>query len=251
MIGHAEASHGTDGGLPMSPHGASTEDVVSTLNLPVALDKRSLSEQTYAILQAEIMSGRMPPGQRIDVDALAGTLGVSKTPIKESLRRLELEGLVEIAPRRASFVAAPNPRRLIDLLQVRRMLEVGACADVVGCSGDNDTAALLDTIRRTKELSVGEAEMPDLVAFLSLDQAFHTRFISIAGNIELNRIYEHLRGHMQVGRTYYMSRSLDIHQAIEEHTAIVHSLQAKDIPGLQAAVTVHIERVQAFISRQA
>lgn len=226
---------------------AAVGDAPPLLEPPKALDKRSLSERTYAILQAEIVSGRMPPGHRIDVDALARTLEVSKTPIKESLQRLALEGLVDIAPRRASFVAASDPRRLIELLQVRRMLEVGACADVVAHSKEQDASSLHGMMAQMQAYARGNGDRSDLLPFLQFDQAFHSRFMAIAGNSELDRIYQHMRVHMQVGRAYYLSPSLDMSQTIEEHAAIMRCIEERDVPRLQGAVSTHIERVQAFI----
>ena len=211
-------------------------------------DTRSLSERVYGLLLNEIVSGRLGANAQIDIDDLARQLQISRTPIKESLSRLSAEGLVDIVPRRGSFVSRSHPRRLVELLDVRRMLEEGCCDDVTARADDEGIAALRAELKLMKEISSVEVWRAKVDDFVKLDQAFHVRFVALAGNSELDRLYERLHVHMHIGRVYYPSATIDLDRTMAEHEAIVDALERRDAEGLREVVRDHITRVRAFVA---
>jgi DNA-binding GntR family transcriptional regulator len=212
-------------------------------------DTRSLAARAYGLLFNEIVSGRLAPNQQIDIDGLAQQLGISRTPIKESLSRLAAEGVVDIVPRRGSFVSECHPQRLLDLLEVRRMLEVGCCADVASVASESDIARLRDLAEQMRRFDV-EAIRSDFQKLMSLDQEFHDSFVSLARNAELIRMHRQARVHMLIGRVYFPSDSLDLQQMFAEHNAIVEALDARDVAALERAVGDHVKRVRDSVAER-
>ncbi len=98
------------------------------------LDRTDLTERTYAVLKERILTRRMAPGERISVPEVAGALGVSRTPVTDALKRLAVEGLVDIQPRRGTFVTGLNAPDVGDLFDIRLMIECHA-ADTILCQG--------------------------------------------------------------------------------------------------------------------
>jgi DNA-binding GntR family transcriptional regulator len=212
-----------------------------------SFDTRSLAARAYGLILNEIVSGRLAPNQQIDIDGLAQQLGISRTPIKESLSRLAAERLVDILPRRGTFVCEFNTKRLLDLLQVRRMLETGCCTEVAEAATHADVARLRDLAEEMRRFDA-DAIRSDFQTLIALDQEFHDRFVTLAGNAELIRMHRQARVHMLIGRVYFLSDSLDLEQMYAEHAAIVDALAARDVRRLETAVGDHITRVRDSVA---
>jgi DNA-binding GntR family transcriptional regulator len=220
----------------------------SSLEMHDAFDTRSLSERVYGLLLNEIVSGRLAANAQVDIDELARQLHISRTPIKESLNRLAAEGLVDIVPRRGTFVSRSHPRRLLELLDVRLMLEEGCSDDVAARADEAGVAALRAELDQMREFSTADVWRAKVDDFVKLDQAFHIHFVSLAGNAELDRLYERLHVHMHIGRVFYPSATIDLDRTMVEHEAIVEALERRDGPGLRQVVRDHIGRVRGFVA---
>jgi DNA-binding GntR family transcriptional regulator len=84
--------------------------------------------------------------------------------------------------------------------------------------------------------------------FVVLDQAFHTRFVSLAANSELNRVYQRLHVHMHISRLYFPSATIDLGRTMKEHQEILDAAEARAASRLRQAVRMHISRVRGFIA---
>jgi DNA-binding GntR family transcriptional regulator len=139
---------------------------MTSLQLPSEL----LSDRAYAALRDRLVALKIPPGAPIDEEALTGELGVGRTPVREAIRRLALEGLVVVYPRRGTFAAAINITSLTDLTDVRTLLEGHAAERAARLRGEDDRGT---ASRLIDELRAAESSQRSLI---ELDARVH-RFV--------------------------------------------------------------------------
>jgi DNA-binding GntR family transcriptional regulator len=139
---------------------------MSSLQLPSEL----LSDRAYAALRDRLVALQIPPGAPIDEESLTGELGVGRTPVREAIRRLALEGLVVVYPRRGTFASAINITSLTDLTDVRTVLEAHAAQRAARLRDEDDRAA---AGRLIEELGAAESSQRSLI---ELDARVH-RFV--------------------------------------------------------------------------
>ncbi|HET6848606.1 MAG TPA: GntR family transcriptional regulator [Gaiellales bacterium] len=139
---------------------------MSSLQLPSEL----LSDRAYAALRDRLVALRIPPGAPIDEESLTAELGVGRTPVREAIRRLALEGLVVVYPRRGTFAAAINITSLTDLTDVRTVLEAHAAERAARLRDEDDRAT---AARLIEELRSAESSQRSLI---ELDARVH-RFV--------------------------------------------------------------------------
>ena len=111
----------------------------------VQFDRPNLRDQIYDVLKELIITGQIKPGEKINEEDIAARLNVSRTPIRETLVRLEHEGIVENTPRRGAHVVSISKKKIMDIMKVREVLE----GLVTRLAVENMTDALLDRIRKT------------------------------------------------------------------------------------------------------
>lgn len=201
------------------------------------INRATLSDQIYDYLRGEILSGRVLPGERLDLGELVGRLKVSKMPVKEAIARLAIEGLLDVQAQRGTFVSSVNPRELAETFEVRCALEM--LAGELACA-----RATTSDIERLRKL-MGEMEQSSEVArHLELNFQFHSLIVELSGNRKLAETYHRLRVPIQVAGIHYRSESWKERIAKEqkEHRAIVRALEQKDAEGVALAIREHIKR---------
>lgn len=102
----------------------------------------TISEAAYEVLRERVISKEFAPGQRLNLEAIEKQLGISRTPLKEALTRLEMEGLVTIVPRTGTYVTDPVPEEIAESFDMRRVLEVYAVELAVQRASDEDYESL-------------------------------------------------------------------------------------------------------------
>ncbi|MBL4918688.1 GntR family transcriptional regulator [Szabonella alba] len=203
--------------------------------------RHSLGEEVHGLLLARLMSSVIPPGERIAIDTLARDLGVSQTPIRAALTRLEAEGLV-LRRHNAGFSAAPLPsaERTRQLYEFRLLLEPEAAA----MATRTRQPGLLEDLRAT--LTEMEASLSDIAAgqgrFALADLRFHDRVASGSGNEVIAEALGRLRQPMQMFRLRFAPDVQD--RAIREHGLIVDRMAAGDDRGAAEAMRAHIAEGQ-------
>jgi DNA-binding GntR family transcriptional regulator len=212
------------------------------------VETRSLSTQAYELLRLEIVSGRLAAGEKIDVDSIGRHLGISRTPVKDSFNRLAAEGLVEIIPRRGTFVSRFNAEHVLEALQMRLVIEVGAAPLATQLLTESDALELQVIGKKLRALMSGDERdrRRKLAQFSTMDHEFHARIVGLARNSQLNDIYSRLDVHLQVARFYYRRHETDVEATNLEHDLILDSLLKRDAVLLQDALSNHINRVQRF-----
>ncbi len=214
-----------------------------------ALEHQHINEQTYEILLSRILSQQFAPGQRLQVDEIAAALRVSRTPVKDAINRLAVEGLIVVVPRKGTFVADVTPEGLTDLFDVRLMIELHAAELAIVRGSDEDIAELESLVSSLEKFVDGDRYI-DYKTYLKLDNEFHLKMLRMAGNALLLKLYRDINLHIQVVRAYQKEPSVAIEaiQSHHEHQAILAALKARDVAAMRAAVTTHVQnRGQQFI----
>jgi DNA-binding GntR family transcriptional regulator len=210
------------------------------------VNQTRISEQIYSFLRDEIVSGRLAPGERLNLDELTERLKVSRMPIKEAVERLAGEGLLEVQARRGTFVSRLDPVELIEIFEVRCALEVLAGRKAV----ERVTKADIEKLRALIAAMEQTAGKADVRTHLNQNAEFHELIIALAGNRKLLETYRRLRTPIHVaGIHYHTDNWVDrVAQEQREHRAVVRALEQRDAEAVERALTQHITRASRSLA---
>ena len=197
-----------------------------------------LRDVVFNTLRQAILTGEMEPGERLMEIQLANKLGVSRTPIREALRKLELEGLVLMIPRKGAEVAEITIKDLEDVLEVRAALEELAVCDACENITEEQILALKEAADNFQAALVKCAET---------DMAFHEIIYSATNNKRLLQILNNLREQMYRYRMEYLKEPGTHKLLLKEHEAIYSALKKHDKAEAGSAIRIHIENQRRSI----
>lgn len=216
------------------------------MNLEMEMDEYlPLRDVVFNTLRRAILKGELKPGERLMEIALADKLGVSRTPIREAIRKLELEGLVVMAPRKGAKVASITERDLNDVLEVRKGMEVLAIS--LACK--RITGEELDKLEAIEQSFQSLIESGNLTELAEMDVKFHDTIYQATNNQRLVQLLNNLREQMYRYRMEYLKDIAVRRTLAEEHKAICEALRGKDESKAQNYVSVHIDNQQKAIIR--
>ena len=196
-----------------------TEDL--TLNMDAYLPLRDV---VFNTLREAILKGELKPGERLMELQLAAKLGVSRTPIREAIRKLELEGLVLMIPRRGAEVARISEKSLKDVLEVRRSLEELAIELACQRMTEEDMQALEEAQKAFK----AAIDQGDAMKIAETDEAYHDVIYHSTRNKRLVQIISNIREQMYRYRIEYLKKKECYPQLLEEHQTIIDSIESRD-----------------------
>lgn len=210
---------------------------------------RSLVDIVAERIEEAIINGTLEPGSRLSEQALATSLGVSRGPLREAIRRLEGRKLLERTPNIGVRVAALSLGDLNEILQVREALEGMACALAATAMSDaeiGDLRDLLKTHEGQKSVREGTGYYQE-----SKDYDFHYRIVTGSGN---DRLIQMLLGDLYYLLRVYRYRSSTkpgrAKQALKEHKAIVAALAKRDPQAAEQAMRAHLRNARKFVEAQ-
>ncbi|MFZ5990204.1 MAG: GntR family transcriptional regulator [Deinococcota bacterium] len=184
--------------------------------------KRSLArEEVYEQVRNWIVEGVLGPGEMVRDMELAGSLGVSRTPVREALRRLEDEGLIETAKHKWTRVALLDPQQADQLYGIVQRLEAYALELAQARLTEADFATLEATNAKLSQA----IERHDAKAALEADNAFHQVWIDRSGNRELAQVLADLKVKLRRLELAHFD-SKDAMESVKEHSVIIQSLRA-------------------------
>ncbi len=187
---------------------------------------------------ADIMSGALAPGAPLDEVALAEQHLVSRTPVREALRRLQSDGLLAVGPRRQLLVVDVSPEHRREVVTLRVALEGAATAAACERRDEDDLDGLeLLLIKQERAAEAGDAE-----AFLRLDEAFHLALAGTARMPTLSRMLEQLGAFVRIGRLGETTTTPHMLGLVGEHAELVALLRSRRPAKLRSALALHIER---------
>jgi DNA-binding GntR family transcriptional regulator len=200
--------------------------------------QESRGEIAYARLKEAIQAGELKPGQRIREIEMADRLKMSRTPVREALRRLEADGLLTFAPYRGMVIAELDHQAVMELYQMREVLE-GTAA---GLAARHASEAEIAVLRDIMASDPGEDGDPQRLA--THNRQFHGALYRAAHNRYLLKTLNVLRDAMALLGMTTLSLTGRSDTAREEHAAIVHAIEARDVEGAEAAARAHIRSAQ-------
>jgi DNA-binding GntR family transcriptional regulator len=207
------------------------------------LQRERAVDGVYKELRNAIVSYRLKPGERLNVDELAKLLGVSLTPVRGAIQQLATEGLVEVKPRSGTFVANLTPEDVEETFQIRCALECLACEEAVGKIDDDGLRRLRELVKSLKRPVRSEEDRRTH----ELDNSeLHQTIVRAAGNRRLVEMYEALNAHIKIARVHAAENDWPVRMREEqvEHEAIVQALEARDAARLRNAMRKHLYRAK-------
>ena len=204
-----------------------------------------LRDVVFNTLRKAILTGQLKPGERLMEVHLANRLGVSRTPIREAIRKLELEGLVIMIPRRGAEVARITEKSLKDVLEVRRALD--ALSVELACDRiEADLERLREACRNFEQV----AKEADASVIAKADVALHDIIVEATGNRRLQQLVNNLSEQMYRYRFVYIQEESRHDNLVAEHREIYESIVSRDKERASAAAKLHIDNQEKAIVRQ-
>jgi len=206
----------------------------------MTLAKDSITEQVRDFLQKEIEAGNIAPGERIYEHKLAEQLGISKTPLRLALYQLKQDRIVRIEPRQGIYLSAPTPEEVLELIEMREVME-GLAARRVTKGGDlKIVGEMYACFAGFTDSNVNEAR----TKYAHADHRFHHMLVTASGNSELLRVFEviNLRLHMNRLRRIF-SRGHDLRPLHREHIALIAAIESGDARKAELLARAHVRNV--------
>lgn len=195
-----------------------------------------LRDVVFKTLREAILKGNLAPGERLMEIQLANQLGVSRTPIREAIRKLELEGLVVMIPRRGAEVARITEKDLRDVLEVRASLEELA----IGLACERITDEEIGELRRALENFREVLREGDVTKIAESDVDFHDIIFSATQNARLIQIVNNLREQMYRYRLEYLKDYTTHDRLYKEHQQITDAVSDRDKERARKLIVEHI-----------
>ena len=193
----------------------------------------ALYQEVAERLRQRIFAHELTPGMWIDEQKLAEQYGISRTPLREALKVLASEGLVELRPRRGCYVTEISPQDLDDIFPLMAMLEGRCAAEAVKRAKPADMKALA-AIHERLELAAREGRID---AFFEANQEFHRKIQEVANNRWTLSVIQDLRKVLKLSRLHSLSLEGRLQQSLDEHRLIMAAFEAKD--QIQAEKQMH------------
>lgn len=204
-----------------------------------------LRDVVFNTLRQAILRGEMEPGERLMEIQLAQKLGVSRTPIREAIRKLELEGLVIMIPRKGAEVAHITEKDMRDVLEVRATLE----ELVVALACKNVTDEKLAELKAANKLFETAIVSKDVVNIVDADVHFHDIIYTMTNNARLIQIINNLREQMYRYRLEYVKDARTHSILISEHNDIIKQLKDRNVEQAKKVIYQHINNQEKGIIR--
>ena len=201
---------------------------------------KPLREIVFETIRNAIVNGDLKPGQRLMEVQLAEQLGVSRTPVRESIRKLELEGLVKMVPRKGAYVTPMSLEDLKDMMQIRRALE-SLSAEL---AAKNATAEQIERLKETNKKFEEPACSNDEMGIINHDIEFHETIYEATGNKRLRQMINSLREQMQRVRVEYVHHVEDKSCLTGQHQRIIDNIEKHQPEEAFAAATEHIKQAE-------
>lgn len=212
--------------------------------MEVSFDRPNLRDQIYDVLKELIITGQIKPGEKINEESIAATLKVSRTPIRETLIRLEQEGIVEITPRRGAHVVSISKKKIMDIMKVRGVLE----GLVTRTAVENMTDDLLNKLRKTLDSQKVIVDQPKsekrLLKASDVDVELHALLLEGCDNEWAKNMMEIINLHLQFIRWRTVVLPGRMEKTYHEHVKIMEAVEEGDGDLAEKRMRDHVESVR-------
>jgi len=209
-----------------------------SLTFQPMMESRPIREIAYEVLKKAIITGEIPAGERIVETEYADRLHISRTPLREALRKLERDGLVEYVMRRGVVVRAFTIEDVKEIYTIRNALEMLTLPSIIENATAEDIAALREKLAVMDKLQ----EKDDVEALSPLAREFHTMLTSISQQKRILRVIESQDEYIRRFSAMSIKQESRRHEAHEEHHRLVDYVEAKDLENFTSLMQHHITR---------
>jgi DNA-binding GntR family transcriptional regulator len=201
----------------------------------------SLTAAVTERLKSAIIDAEFKLGEALSEDKLAASLGVSRTPVREALSALQLQGLIDIAPQRGSYVFLPSEVDVAELCEFRVMMEGRAMALCHARAKDPTLAAMRRANAAMEDAEIGSNHLASAYA----DSDFHTAFFDNCGNQYLVKAYGLISGRIATLRTHLLMPQAGMRSGpISEHAQLIDAFAAGKLSDAEAILSTHIYKMR-------
>ena len=197
------------------------------------MSPRPLYEQVAEALRQQIFNRELEPGNWIDEQKLAAEFGISRTPMREALKVLAVEGLVTMKVRRGAYVTEMSVEDVRQVYRLLSLLESDAAAEVAVKA----SAAELAELHALHDHLEKQAHRRD--AFFAANEQFHLRLLTLDGNRWRQQVVNDLRKVMKLNRHHSLFREGRIAESLAEHRSLMLALERRDGPAAAALMQAH------------
>lgn len=201
---------------------------------------KPLGEIVFEYLKNAIISGDLKPGERLMEINIATQLGVSRTPVREAIRKLEKEQFIEMVPRKGAYVSSTTLKDMMDVLEVRRLIEGFAAELAAEKMKDEGLAALY----RTHRAFLKALDDNDREAMVTLDNEFHDLILSSSENLKLIEIQKSLSEQILRYRSSYFNDFTNFDELKAMHEKIYKAIEERDIKTAGEVSREHVALVE-------
>jgi DNA-binding GntR family transcriptional regulator len=206
---------------------------------------KPIRDIVYEQLRKAILAGNIKPGERIIEKEYADKLNISRTPVREALRKLEIEGFVEYIPRKGVIAKGFSFKDIIEIYEIRRALETLAVKHVIENIDDAYIDALRDIVKQVDVLE----EKGDIEGVFNICKNFHETILKASSMPRLVNMINTLQEYLERFRRVTMSKSSRRLMVIQEHKEILQAIIDKDVERAQELTNEHIDKSkQVFFS---
>jgi DNA-binding GntR family transcriptional regulator len=200
------------------------------------IDRMSLSDRVYYYIKDLILSGALKGGERIPEEKVATRFGLSRTPIREALRRLEEYGLIRIKPRSYAEVVSLSPEEAKDVAELRAAIE-GLAVERVARNADGPA---LEELRRLNKACMEAVTAGDIASTFEHDSDFHLEIARLSGNRHLYELFEKLDAKVQLLRLVLHLPPKELATFVAQHEQILAAIERSDAQAARRYMEVHI-----------
>ncbi len=196
-------------------------------------------------IENDILNGRYKPGESLNESKVASELNVSRTPVREAIRQLELEGLIAYIPNKGAIVKGMSSEDIRDIYDIRIKIE-GLAAKR---AASNITPAQLRELREVVEFEEFYTNKGDAAQILKLDTRFHEIIFKASGSRLLNRTLTSFHHYIQRARSLSLMDKERAKQALEEHRSIMKAIEIGDREKAESLMAQHIMNASENIEK--
>ncbi|RNF38387.1 GntR family transcriptional regulator [Planococcus salinus] len=203
--------------------------------------KATLAEQAYEYIKKMIITGELDPGEELPEEKLAAELGISRTPLREALRRLAVDALIELRKTRPAVVAGFNHEDVKEIMEIRRLLEIHNLEHL----SKADQQRVIPDLRENAARQLKAVKENDYVCFMDTDQEFHALLYSSNSNKRMKEmIYTVNTGGSRAFLLLSETICKSAVEAYHEHLSIIEAIEKGDIEAAKQQMALHLKNIE-------
>lgn len=201
-----------------------------------------LTEQVYNVLRTKIIDGEYKPGDKLDIHKLSDEFGVSRSPVKDAINQLVYDGLIEIIPRKGTYVTKVDFTSFLETLDARLMVEIWAAKQVITLLTPDKIEKLGKTVQEMDQ--VLETKPFSFEKYNKLDMKFHNALVEEANNQTIMELFNSFNTHIALSRIVRSTSLTSTLKRHQDHWELYQSLKDKDFSAFTAVISAHIRSIQ-------